>query len=292
MTPRNKCIVCGNTADMASMKICSYRCALSVLPLNTDNEFYKEYKKRPRYILGKDGSIFSLTKAKFITISKRASIDYTRIAWLDEGKLYSTTLHRAMWETFVGEIGKGLQINHIDGNKANSALSNLEVVTPSENSRHAVRTGLVKVGSARRHSKLKEEDIKFVLENEGLYSLAEFAAALGVERSTIQDIRKGRSWAHLSGINKDAAKKGKCINSNGLTEKQQELLDLITDEISARGCAPSQLEMAKRLGISVSSLNDRLAQLKVRGLIEIQRHARNGVRLNSKSLSEHGSPWV
>jgi hypothetical protein len=37
-----------------------------------------------------------------------------------------------------------LQINHLDGNKENNSVSNLEACTPSENLLHAYRTGLKK----------------------------------------------------------------------------------------------------------------------------------------------------
>ena len=46
----------------------------------------------------------------------------------------TTKLHRLIWETFVGEIPEGMEIDHIDTNKANNNLDNLRCVTPKENS--------------------------------------------------------------------------------------------------------------------------------------------------------------
>ena len=53
-------------------------------------------------------------------------------------------VHCLVWEAFVGEIPNGMQINHIDGDKHNNTLENLELVTPKENIQHAWKTGLCK----------------------------------------------------------------------------------------------------------------------------------------------------
>jgi hypothetical protein len=42
-------------------------------------------------------------------------------------------VHRVVWETFKGEIPDGYEIDHIDGNRLNNALSNLRCVTHTEN---------------------------------------------------------------------------------------------------------------------------------------------------------------
>lgn len=53
-------------------------------------------------------------------------------------------IHRLVAEAFIGPApGPEYQINHKDGNKANNKASNLEWVTPAENTSHAYRTGLV-----------------------------------------------------------------------------------------------------------------------------------------------------
>ena len=42
-------------------------------------------------------------------------------------------LHRVVYETFVGKIPKGLEIDHIDGDKHNNDITNLRAVTRSQN---------------------------------------------------------------------------------------------------------------------------------------------------------------
>lgn len=52
--------------------------------------------------------------------------------------------HRMIWEAVHGEIPDGLQINHINGDKTDNRIANLELVTASENTTHAYRIGLAR----------------------------------------------------------------------------------------------------------------------------------------------------
>lgn len=45
------------------------------------------------------------------------------------------TIHRIVAETFLGAIPKGYDVDHIDGDKSNNNITNLEVVTHKENMR-------------------------------------------------------------------------------------------------------------------------------------------------------------
>lgn len=62
-------------------------------------------------------------------------------------------VHRLVAECFIGLCPEGLEVNHIDGDKANNHCSNLEYVTSKENSVHAVENGLSGLGSKHHNTK-------------------------------------------------------------------------------------------------------------------------------------------
>lgn len=59
------------------------------------------------------------------------------------GKVRWLLVHRLVITAFIGERTE-MQVNHIDGNKDNNCLTNLEWCTRSENMKHAYRLGLEK----------------------------------------------------------------------------------------------------------------------------------------------------
>ena len=90
-----------------------------------------------------------------------------------------------------------LEVNHIDGDKKNNRLDNLEWCTSSENQQHAFSIGLNKGKRGKRSNfaKLKDEDIKriFELRAQGL-TQQEIGEIIGCTRSNISYILNNKTW--------------------------------------------------------------------------------------------------
>ena len=89
-------------------------------------------------------------------------------------------------------------INHKDGNTLNNSIDNLEWCTASQNSKHAVDTGLMimKKGEECTQSILSELDVRkiYSLKYNGGMNAKEISKLYNVSHSTICDIFQGRTW--------------------------------------------------------------------------------------------------
>lgn len=69
---------------------------------------------------------------------------YLQINLSKDGHQKWLLVHVLVAEAFIGPRPEGLEIDHIDTNKGNARVDNLEYVTRSENHRRAYRMGLVR----------------------------------------------------------------------------------------------------------------------------------------------------
>lgn len=129
----------------------------------------------------------------------RAGTDYQiiNLSKLD-GSKRTFRVHRLVMMAFNPvENMDELEVNHIDGNKKNNKLENLEWCTASENQIHAFKTGLNKSrrGEESNFSKLTNDDVKkvFELREKGLLQ-REIAEIVGCTRSNISCILREKSW--------------------------------------------------------------------------------------------------
>lgn len=81
------------------------------------------------------------TKKNGETKGKTGRNGYRTIALNKDHVEYTFCEHRCVWVWFNGDIPNGMEINHIDANRGNNRIENLELVNHSQNIRHAVNLG-------------------------------------------------------------------------------------------------------------------------------------------------------
>lgn len=88
------------------------------------------------YACDTEGKIWSYRTNKFLSPSK-SKTGYLHVTFTNNGKRYDYRVHRLIAMTFLDNPENKEQVNHIDGNKLNNYLSNLEWCTAEENIEHA-----------------------------------------------------------------------------------------------------------------------------------------------------------
>lgn len=77
-----------------------------------------------------------------LLVLNKTNDGYLSVTLNKSGYSRSVRVHRLVAMTFLKSHDTTLQVNHIDGNKLNNNLCNLEFVTPKENTLHAITAGL------------------------------------------------------------------------------------------------------------------------------------------------------
>ena len=88
---------------------------------------------------------------------------YYRIGLRKNGKRKFYQIHRLVYETFIGEIPQGIQVNHINEVKTDNRLENLNLMTPKENINWG--TGIQRRAEKRKGKALSEEHKKKLSES-------------------------------------------------------------------------------------------------------------------------------
>ena len=113
----------------------------------TQKEIWKDVKNyEGLYQVSNYGRVKSLNfdriKKEKIMKSYVDKIGYYSIRLCKNGKSKLVRVHRLVAESFLQRPNKNTEVNHIDGNKLNNFVDNLEWVTHKENMIHAFKNNL------------------------------------------------------------------------------------------------------------------------------------------------------
>lgn len=108
------------------------------------------------------------------------------------------SVHRLIAIAFLEVIQEKPQVNHIDGNKINNKITNLEWMDVREQQEHALFLGLLWHGEKNKNSKLTTEKVRLILEDPR--ASIKIAKDYGVSGSLIRMIKRREVWRNLSGV--------------------------------------------------------------------------------------------
>lgn len=117
----------------------------------------------PNYIINKEGKVINRKTGTAVKAIRHILYNHPEVRLWKENTTRLLKVHRLLAIAFIPNPENKREVNHIDGNRMNHSLKNLEWNTRSENQKHAYNNGLsgghFEKGAKHRFRKLSLEDI-------------------------------------------------------------------------------------------------------------------------------------
>lgn len=157
-------------------------------------------KNAAGYLIDEYGVIVS-QKRNYIMNGSISNTGYKQVhIRFDNGHRKTVKIHRLVALTFIPNPENKPQVNHIDGNKLNNHVSNLEWNTCKENLEHAVnvlkKDVYFKTGANHPNAKLNNKKVKKIREKykKGGHTYRSLAKDYGVSSLVINQVIHNRIW--------------------------------------------------------------------------------------------------
>ncbi len=151
----------------------------------------------PNYTVDELGNVYNKKKKLLKPFIQNG---YRYVSLYNDSGIKKCKISRIVCLTYLPQLDKSkIYVNHIDGIKNNDCLSNLEWVTPGENTKHAYDNNLMsRVGERHNRAILNESD---VIEIRKLYqnglTQKEIGKKFKVSRNCIYSVLSGKNWSHV-----------------------------------------------------------------------------------------------
>lgn len=159
---------------------------------------------KTKYEISSSGRIRTKKKGKVKILKPSFNQDGYKMIQIKVGdKKVTKKIHRLVAEAFVEnpDPERFKEVNHLNGDKANNDMDNLEWTDRSGNMHHAFDTGLILPMKGEDHPghKHTEKQIREVCElmEEG-HTNKEIHEKTGIKSDILSDIRSGDSWTHIT----------------------------------------------------------------------------------------------
>jgi hypothetical protein len=95
----------------------------------------KIISKFPNYIITNDGKVYNSQRKRYLTLKKHVT-GYTGVSLCNENENKSFNVHRLVALLFLDNPNSYPEVNHIDFDKTNNKVENLEWISCSDNIKH------------------------------------------------------------------------------------------------------------------------------------------------------------
>ena len=146
-----------------------------------------------KYLIRRDGTVMNRKTGKILKHILKSD-GYLAVHLSYENKAKMVMVHRLVAEAFLPNPKNLPVVNHIDGNKTNPNVENLEWVTFSENSKHAYRIGLSNISE-----KCKQAVSKIAAQN-GAKTTSIRVVQIDNSKGIIHEYRSIREAERITGI--------------------------------------------------------------------------------------------
>lgn len=154
-----------------------------------------------RWKVDTEGRVWRLKQTNAVRAEKWLPSGYGMVRAMIGGTRIVGLAHRLVWQVERGNIPDGLIINHRNGIKSDNRLCNLEVVTYSDNARHARRV----LGVCPQHgqynpmAKLTPRTVAEIRASRARGErVMDIASRFGVAFQTVYKVCSGERWGHLA----------------------------------------------------------------------------------------------
>ena len=133
---------------------------------------------------------------------------YPAVTLFRDGKPKLHKVHRLVAEAFIPNEENFPMVNHIDNDKRNNDVSNLEWCTALHNNQHMMKQGRQNFAYGERSStcKLTEDQVVEILSLSGSMKQCDIAKQYGIGQQQVSRILNGERWKHLNRAGVQASK--------------------------------------------------------------------------------------
>lgn len=156
------------------------------------------HERSRRWVDPETGLVYSARTRPLVPITGRDGQGYVKVGRTN------LRAHTVVWEVVNGPVPQGMSLNHINFDRADNRIKNLECVTQGDNVRHSARAGRMNVprpnhqGEKHHAAVLTEDAVREIRAQRGTTSSRILAEQYGVSAVTISAIWTRRNWSHVA----------------------------------------------------------------------------------------------